>query len=263
MIESCHAHNVLVNAEAEIGFDAPKGILVEPYVSIRKGVYDVDFIGAYTYVGGRETFIRHVASIGRFCSIASNVVSGQVEHPTDFLSAAPLFTGSALPGSMPGATSDFHETNRPMIEKAKGALRRSMADRIEKICIGSDVWIGEGVFIRRGVRIGHGAVIAARSVVTRDVPPYAIVGGVPAKTIRFRFDAEIVEALLRLEWWKYGLSAVQGADFTDIRSAIATIEANILSGRARIQNGPLIWIDEERQVAALRYDAASGELIPA
>src|SRR3546814_801459 len=102
-----------------------------------------------------------------------------------------------------------------------------MAGRVTKITVGNDVWIGEGVFIRRGVIIGDGAIVAARSVVTRDVPPYAIVGGVPAKVIRYRFEPAIVDELLKLEWWKYGLTAVSGADFTDIASCIDTIAKNI------------------------------------
>ncbi|WP_277600637.1 CatB-related O-acetyltransferase [Altericroceibacterium xinjiangense] len=260
-IASCRAHQVDIDPEAGIGFASPKAMLVEANVSVRKGVYDIDFIGAFSYLGGRETLIRHVASIGRFCAIASNVVSGQVEHPTDFLSAAPLFTGSAIPGSRSGENSEFHQANRAMMHKAARALTSSMAGRIDKIRIGSDVWIGEGAFIRRGVTIGDGAVIAARAVVTRDVPPYAIVGGTPAKIIRYRFAPDIVEALLALEWWKYGLSAVDGADFTDLPSAIRTIEANIRSGHAQVHSAPLVSIDENGQATAVRYDASSGQLL--
>src|SRR3546814_11195763 len=73
--------------------------------------------------------IRHVSSIGRFCSIASNVVSGQVEHPTDFISAAPLFTGSTLPGAKPAERSEFEEANRSMMSKAARTLGASLAGR--------------------------------------------------------------------------------------------------------------------------------------
>jgi acetyltransferase-like isoleucine patch superfamily enzyme len=67
--------------------------------------------------------------------------------------------------------------------------------------IGNDVWIGEGTTIIGGVKVGDGAVVAARSVVTKDVPPYAIVGGVPAKIIKYRFSEELVEKLLEVKWW--------------------------------------------------------------
>jgi acetyltransferase-like isoleucine patch superfamily enzyme len=71
------------------------------------------------------------------------------------------------------------------------------------VIIGNDVWIGFGCTILSGVKIGDGAVVAARSVVTKDVPPYAIVGGVPAKVIKYRFNEDIIEKLLKLKWWNW------------------------------------------------------------
>ncbi|XJJ57710.1 CatB-related O-acetyltransferase [Novosphingobium sp. BL-8H] len=256
-IAKCRHHNVAIDPLTQIGFGPKRSMLIEHNVELRKGVYDIDFIGAYTFLGGRDTFMRHIASIGRFCSIASNIVAGEIEHSTDFISAAPMFTGSSLPAATPGARYEFGDANRPMLEKSARTLEASMAGRVSKIMIGNDVWIGEGVFIRRGVTIGDGAVVAARSVVTRDVPPYAIVGGAPAKIIRYRFDPAIVGDLLALQWWKYGLSAVNGADFTDIASCIDTIGSNIASGRAQIHNGTLMAIDEDLVATPVRYDAST------
>lgn len=256
-IAACARREVRIEDEVEIGFPEPGAMLIEAPANLRRGVYDIDFIGAYTYLGGRETFIRHVASIGRFCSIASNIVCGQPEHPTDFLSASPLFTGSAMMGAEP-----WQKANWAMVDKAARRLAASMKHRREKVRIGSDVWIGEGVFIRRGVTIGDGAVVAARSVVTADVPPYAIVGGTPARVIRYRFAPEVVDALLQLQWWKYGLSAVEGADFTDIGHAIDTIDRNIASGQAELYSAPLVSIAPDGAVTVLRYDPESGQLVP-
>jgi hypothetical protein len=92
--EICESVSVEIESDVQFGFSEPKSLLIEAPANIRRGIYDVDLIGALTYLGGRETFIRHVDFIGRFCSIASNVVMGQIEHPTDFLSAHPLFEGA-------------------------------------------------------------------------------------------------------------------------------------------------------------------------
>lgn len=92
--------------------------------------------------------------------------------------------------------------------------------------VGHDVWIGMGATVMPGVTIGHGAIVAARSVVTHDVPPYAIVGGNPARTMRMRFDERTVERLLAVAWWDWpvdrigrNLDAIRGADIARLESA--------------------------------------------
>lgn len=94
-IETCRARDIHIDAEAQFGFERPKEILLESPCSVRRGIYDIDYLGAYSYLGGRETLIRHVATIGRFCSIASNIVAGQVEHPVDLLSTSGVLTRSS------------------------------------------------------------------------------------------------------------------------------------------------------------------------
>ena len=74
--------------------------------------------------------------------------------------------------------------------------------------IGNDVWIGWGVLIKGGVTIGNGAVIGARSVVTKDVPPYAVVAGVPAKVIKYRFEQEKIDLLQQLQWWNWDIDRI-------------------------------------------------------
>ena len=96
--------------------------------------------------------------------------------------------------------------------------------------IGNDVWVGANVTILKGVSIGDGAVIAAGAVVTKDVEPYAIVGGVPAKFRKYRFDKEIVRKLLELQWWNYTLESLEGIEFNEIETAIAQLEERKLSG---------------------------------
>ena len=250
----CRGREIFIDAEAQIGFPKPKQTLIEGPVNLKRGIYDIDSIGAFTFLGGLESSVRHVSSIGRFCSIANNLVAGQTEHPTNQLSTSPVFT-TPLPEWGLGA---FSFENHAMISEAQRKAGEEMAHRGGKIRIGNDVWIGEGVFIRRGVTVGDGAVIASRAVVTADVPPYAIVGGVPARVIRYRFEPEIIEALLQLQWWAYGLDAVRGADFTDLPSAIATIERNIAAG-AEPFIGKLVAITEEGQAVDVAFDPQSGE----
>lgn len=79
------------------------------------------------------------------------------------------------------------------------------------IQVGSDIWIGTDAMILSGVHIGDGAIVAARSVITKDVPPYAIVGGVPAKVIKFRFDQDVIAQLLEIQWWNWSDEKIKEA----------------------------------------------------
>ena len=95
---------------------------------------------------------------------------------------------------------------------------------LQHVTIGNDVWTGHNVNIMSGVNVGDGAVIAAGAVVTKDVPPYAIVAGVPATIKRFRFSDKIVERLLRSKWWELELSQLSGLPFNDVERCLEAIE---------------------------------------
>jgi len=138
-------------------------------------------VGPFSYIGYRSNFT--FTEIGSFCSIGPEVICGLGKHPVDFVSTYPGFYSKEPTGSVWfGAHHEFKEQN--------------------KTVIGSDVWIGARAVIIGGVTIGTGAIVAAGSVVTKDVPPYAIVGGVPAKIIRFRFNEMMIQQLLNSKWWK-------------------------------------------------------------
>ncbi|TCM17907.1 hypothetical protein EDF56_105254 [Novosphingobium sp. PhB165] len=235
--------------------------IIESPGRLELGTYKFGFMGAFSYIGidGSHTFMTHIDSIGRFCSIAANVLCGASEHPTDFVSASPIFVGFPMKGR---DVDEFKARNQEGIALAGRKLASALGDRADKVRIGNDVWIGEGAFIRRGVTIGDGAVIAARAVVTRDVPPYAIVGGSPARIIRYRFEPEVVGELLRLQWWNYGLTALEGADFTDIANVISTADRRIASGEARIHSAPLAVIGTDASLTLCRYDADAQHLVP-
>lgn len=208
-------------------------LITEGILELRDGRYDIQRIGAFSYMGGRNTFMRHIASIGRFCSIASNIIMGETEHPTDYISSSYIFhgIGSKAVWNNFSKIDEFQERNSQYLKEAISKYKIQQTQcKGRRIVIGHDVWIGEGVFISRGVKIGHGAIIAARSVVTKDVPPYAIVGGIPARVIRYRFDDNVIEKLLSLRWWAYGLNALDGVYFHDIHKAIRKIQENIQQG---------------------------------
>lgn len=138
-------------------------------------------IGAYSYVANNTDV--ESADIGKFCSIADHCRIGMGGHTLDMLSTSPIFTETLNATKTQWVAKDVH------------------AAEDKKVIIGSDVWGGSHVLINGGVKVGHGAVIGAGAVVVKDVPPYAIVGGVPAKVIRYRFSPEIIQRLLELEWW--------------------------------------------------------------
>ena len=96
----------------------------------------------------------------------------------------------------------------------------------KKVTIGNDVWIGIKATIMPNITIGDGAVIGANAVVTKDVPPYAVVVGVPAKIIKYRFDEEIIKDLLELKWWNYSESFIKTLPFEDVRECIKLLRKN-------------------------------------
>jgi acetyltransferase-like isoleucine patch superfamily enzyme len=163
------------------GLSSP--FLYEPPVEIGIGtsIFTDVAIGAHSYVNGGT--IRERTRIGRFCSIADGVVLGAPNHAMDLLSTHPFAT-------------------KAPVDSTYGFPFRSNRTSSRNTVIGNDVWIGVNAIVVEGVTIGTGAIVAAGAVVTKDVPSYAIVGGVPAKVIRYRFPDDVIERLLESEWWR-------------------------------------------------------------
>lgn len=173
-------------------------------------------IGAFTYF--QTGSLEACESIGRYCSIAGNIRVGDIEHPTNWLGTSPFQYNADRFG--------WHESANdyaPLVDK-KDTFRKP------PVVIGNDVWIGARVTILRGVTIGDGAIVAGGSVVTKDVEPYAVVGGVPARTIKRRFDDGTVKRLLDLRWWDYSPNDLSGVPFDDLDVAIAEIGRRIDAG---------------------------------
>ena len=138
-------------------------------------------IGKYSYIG-RRTEIAYT-EIGHFCSIAGECHIGMGIHTLENISTSPIFTEKH---NGTGTSWCNNDTGTPY----------------KKTIIGNDVWIGLRAMVLGGVNIGDGAVIAAGAIVTKDVPPYAIVAGVPARIIRYRFSPEIIKQLEYIKWWE-------------------------------------------------------------
>lgn len=171
-------------------------------------------IGAFSNVCEGNGIIQNV-KIGRYCSIAPNVNINPAQHPTDWLGiTCRQYNPSYL------RWSEFVSKHVECVE----------FDCEKKVVIGNDVWIGCNTVIMGGVTIGDGAIVAAGAVVTKDVPPYAIVGGVPARLIRYRFDEATVKALLELKWWEYDIADFGRVDWVDVHAAIGQVRDRIETG---------------------------------
>ncbi|GAB6398271.1 CatB-related O-acetyltransferase [Faecalimonas mobilis] len=152
--------------------------------SIHKSV-----IGYGTYIGENSSLDESL--IGKYCSISSNVNVVQGVHPSSvWISTHPAFFSIRNQSRVKYVSESKFEELRYVDDMKKYA-----------VFIGNDVWVGYGVSILAGVKIGDGAIIAAGAMVTKDVPPYAIVGGTPAKIIKYRFASEQIKWLLELKWW--------------------------------------------------------------
>jgi virginiamycin A acetyltransferase len=178
-------------------------------------------VGDYTYYddpAGPERFESNVLYhfdfigdkliIGKFCAIAKDVkfIMNGANHQVSGFSTYPFYIfGNGWEKVMPNPADLPHKGDT---------------------CIGNDVWIGYNATIMPGVKIGHGAIVASQSVVTKDVPPYAVVGGNPATVIKLRFEQDVIDELVAIAWWDWPiekitqhLHAIAGADLTQLQQA--------------------------------------------
>lgn len=171
--KNCKIESPFLSLHAELAdhVNIPRGCLIYSSVSI----------GRYTYMQ-HDCEINN-ASIGNFCSLGSNVLVGPFEHNIHFTSLSPRVFREVRGGGY---------NDEPKFTK-----------------IGNDVWIGSYVIILDGVTVGDGAVIGAGSVVTKDVPPYSLVVGNPARVIKYRFDDEKIKELIESDWYHWNDNSIK------------------------------------------------------
>lgn len=172
-------------------------------------------VGYGTYIVGENGYI-HDCKIGRFCSIASNCHIGLGDHPFEMVSTSPLFyqAHSLLPNSF--------------LAKSVPCAEQTINNTPYKVIIGNDVWMGYNVCVKEGVTIGDGAIIGAKSLVTKDIPPYAIAVGTPAKVIKYRFTHDQIQKLLAIQWWNKDIDWIREnvSAFSDIDTLIAKAQSS-------------------------------------
>lgn len=177
------------------------------------------YIGYGTYIVGENGYI-HDCKIGRFCSIASNCHIGLGDHALNMVATSPLFysSHSLLPQNFLSESIAMEDS--------------TICGTNYKVIIGNDVWMGYNVCVKEGVTIGDGAIIGAKSLVTRDIPPYAIAVGTPAKVIKYRFTPEQIQKLLEIQWWNKDIEWIKENihAFGDIDTFISTAENSHNSG---------------------------------
>ncbi|MCZ7447479.1 chloramphenicol acetyltransferase [Agrobacterium rhizogenes] len=182
-------------------YKKPEANLMETWIP------NIQHIGRYSYAAPDICIVSVGTVIGSFCSIGQRVVIGHGNHPKAFLSTSPFFYFDEL---------GFKSQKMPTYDGFW---------YIEPVIIGNDVWIGDGAWIKNGVKIGDGAIIGARAVVTRDVPPYAIVVRSPAQVIDYRFDEDTIQTLLASKWWDLPDDVIRQIPFDDIERATSFLTA--------------------------------------
>jgi phosphonate metabolism protein (transferase hexapeptide repeat family) len=188
--ESAQVHDTTIGGWAALG----------PNTSIHEST-----LGAYSYTAGDAQIIY--SDVGRFCSIASHVRLNPGNHPM-------------------WRVTQHHATYRLREYGFADHDDEEFFDwrRAHRVTIGHDVWIGHNAIVMPGVTVGTGAVLGSGAVVTKDVPPYTIVGGVPARSIRARFPCEVAEALLRIAWWDWDRATLKARwpEMNDLATFLAT-----------------------------------------
>jgi virginiamycin A acetyltransferase len=188
-------------------------MLIESYGTLVKNAFFS--VGAYSFA---QNYLPPGITIGRYCSIASGFEVMAAQHPMGRFTTSPV---TYLPRWNDHAQIEFGKTWKTV----------PFAENLPPPIIQNDVWIGQQVLIKGGLTIGDGSCIAARSVVTKDVPPYAIVGGVPARIIRYRFSERQIGRLLAARWWRYNYADLPLDHWDDLDAFLDALQNSVEMGK--------------------------------
>jgi acetyltransferase-like isoleucine patch superfamily enzyme len=212
VMNNLHKQEVFEAYKRYLGLEIGAGVVLEGVVKfegLNSAVYShfqgpleiglKSYVAYYSFIGCR-------CKIGRYVSVGMNATVGPGNHPTSWLTSHNMGLYRTLPAS------------------EDEAARVEMLKSVETtLWVGNDVWIGANAFVRSGLTIGDGAVIAAGAVVVKDVPPYAVVAGNPARVVRMRFSDNTVERLLASKWWTLPLDYVEQLPIPRIEACLEQI----------------------------------------
>lgn len=177
---------------------------IHPTAKVEAGTEFIDSVmGRHSFCGYDCEVYR--AKVGAFTSIANGVVLGGARHPMEWVGMSPVFYAGR--------------------DSVKAKFAEHVLPPPAEITVGNDVWIGRSAIVLSGVKIGNGAVVGAGAVVTKDVPPYAIVAGNPARIIRFRFPEKTILELEEIEWWNFTDESLSrhGVHFNDVEKFLTLV----------------------------------------
>jgi len=196
---------VLAKALRKMRMSAVKSSSVDPTSKLESGTnFNASTMGRHSFCGYDCDI--DAADIGGFVSIASNVVIGGGRHPMEWVAMSPV----------------FYEGR----DSVKAKFSTHKRDPVKRVIVGNDVWIGRSAILLPGVEVGNGAVIGAGSVVTKSVPAYGVVAGNPARLIRYRFDENTIQRLLKTSWWEFPDNRLHelGPYFNDVKRFLNFLE---------------------------------------
>ncbi|MBT9319597.1 CatB-related O-acetyltransferase [Actinobacillus pleuropneumoniae] len=179
-------------------------------------------MGSFSYTGSN---LGYGVSIGRYSSLATGLSIMGAHHFPDWISTSPSFY-----------TNEHHD----LIGKDVSNIARSK----RRVVIGNDVWIGANVVLKNNITIGDGAIIAANSVVIKDVPPFSIVGGNPAKLIRMRFDEDTIKEIQSLKWWRFHRDDLKGLTANKPNEFLKGLEKRILANEISPYNPKILTLED-------------------